>query len=180
MNEMTDLKSKQVAMHKDFFDRCQFAIDNHFYIEALLMEYAAIESRLEALCGIVGFPCGQKCENRRDIKISSRITCLNYYWNHNKDVTNKSKLPECFFSPKGILKKWITKRDCIVHGLYKNAREYQKRMDESRKLAVDGLQYARLLYNETKRIKRLLTNHGDVFDNVILQCRNSKCRAYQE
>ena len=39
----------QRLMHKDFFDRCELAINQKFYMEAILMEYAAIEARMESL-----------------------------------------------------------------------------------------------------------------------------------
>lgn len=48
---MKDIEQKAVDMHRNFFDKTQFAIDNGFFIEAISMEYAAIESRLESICG---------------------------------------------------------------------------------------------------------------------------------
>ena len=46
---------------------CEYVIQNGYYLEAILMEYAAIESRLESVCGVLGLPCGQKCRCRKDI-----------------------------------------------------------------------------------------------------------------
>ena len=51
-------KAKQVSMHKNFFDKVDAAIEGGFYLEAVFREYAAIESRLEALLGVLGAPCG--------------------------------------------------------------------------------------------------------------------------
>lgn len=166
-----------VDMHRDFFDRCKLAIDNRFYIEAITMEYAAIESRLESICGRIGLPCGQKCVCRKDIFISSRIRCINDFWNRNKEIIARSKISQGFFSDKGILKSWIVKRDIIIHGLYKNATEYRNRIRTSRDIAERGYEYARLLYNEANRLGRLRTNHNEVFENAITKCKNPKCKA---
>ena len=174
---MDQLKQKQVLMHSDFFDRCHFAIDNGFYIEAIIMEYAAIESRLESICGQLGFLCGQDCIFRKDISVSSRIECLRVYWNNNKSVVLKSKLPDNFFSKNGALKKWIIGRNIVVHGLYKNAQEYTSRLENNMNLAENGLEYAKLLYNEAKRIGRLRKNHPEVFETSVNKCKNSKCKA---
>ena len=60
-----------------FFDRCQCTIDNGFYLEAVLMEYA-IEARREFILGMLWFPCNQYIcnEDRRKINISHRVIVL--------------------------------------------------------------------------------------------------------
>lgn len=65
-------------MHKDFFDQCRLAIDEGFYMEAILTEYAAMESRMEIILGVVGLPCSKQLENsmRSSINISHRIRCV--------------------------------------------------------------------------------------------------------
>lgn len=83
---MNGQPSAQVLMHKDFFDKCKFAIDNGFYFEAIIIEYAAIESRLESICGQLDFPCSKESPVRKDIKISDRVKCLNYFVKHNIPV----------------------------------------------------------------------------------------------
>lgn len=177
---MTDTENKQVEMHRDFFDRCELAIKNGFYLEAILMEYAAIESRLESICGVLSLPCGKDCENRKDIKISSRIECLRKYRNENKTVFPRTKLPETFYTEKGELKVWIGQRNRIVHGLYKDEEKYTARMKDSKMLAEKGLEYSRLLYNEAKRIRRLKKDHSEAFDNVDPCCCVKACKAYRE
>lgn len=176
---MDPLKSSQVVMHADFFDRCEFAIENGFYIEAVILEYAAIESRLESICGQLGFPCGQKCEYRKDINISSRIGCLKCFWAQNYEVMKKSKIPAAFFAKGGELNAWIKKRNILVHGLYKDAFEYFNKLAENKKLAENGLTYARLLYNEANRIHRMRHSGRYAELQVKLLCKNKKCKAYQ-
>lgn len=175
---MTDNEMKQVKMHSDFFERCEFAIESGYYLEAILMEYAAIESRLEAICGVLSFPCGRDCDCRERIMISDRIECLRVYRNKNKNVFSGSKLPDNFFTGKGKLKTWILERNKRVHGLYKNEEDFQMKIDMNRKLAEDGYTYARLLYNETKRLRRLRKGHIELFDNAICKCKNENCNAY--
>ena len=67
----------QYKMHKSFFDDCSRAIENNFYMEAILMEYAAIEARMEILLGVIGLPCHQYQEPnvRKSIQISHRLNC---------------------------------------------------------------------------------------------------------
>ena len=76
---MEENKKLQVEMHKDFFDRCKFAIENKFYMEAILMEYAAIESRLEVMLGVLGLPCNKFIDNnqRKNIRNRQRIKFKN-------------------------------------------------------------------------------------------------------
>ena len=150
-------------MHKDFFDRCQTAIDNRFYLEAIFLEYAAIESRLEVILGIFGAPCNKHLESsvRKNIKISHRINCL------EKQVTSpcfeKTKINRKFFKD---IRKWIEKRNKYIHGLYKSETEYNGRIRGAKKIAEDGLELCRLLYNEAKRVNRLLKKNPEIFDGL--------------
>ena len=175
---MNEKEQKQVKMHADFFDRCKEAIQNEFYFEAVLMEYAAIEARLESICGVVGLPCGKDCPYRRDIKISSRISCLRSYCNKNPDIIHNSKLPSNFFSDHGELRTWIRQRDICVHGLFKDEVKYSDRIEANKDLATAGYEYARLLYNEAKRLRRIPKNHPEQFDKAVAVCKNKKCKAY--
>ena len=144
------------------------------------MEYAAIESRLEAICGIIGLPCGKDCHCRKDIMISTRIDCMRAFKHTNPSVFEKSKLPQNIFTRKGTLNNWIDKRNRIVHGLYKDELRYTGRVQNSQELAEKGYEYVKLLYNEAKRIRRIKANHPDVFDCVIVHCENTKCQGYNE
>ena len=177
---MKDIEQKAVDMHRNFFDKTQFAIDNGFFIEAISMEYAAIESRLESICGQMGLPCGQKCPNRKDIKISQRIECLRKNRNKNFAVFETTKLPKNFFTKNGELRTWINRRDIIIHGLFKNPFEYQKRTEDLEACAQRGICYAKLLYNEAKRIQRMRKNHSDIFDTYVTVCFNPNCKVNLE
>ena len=176
------LEQRQAAMHRDYFDQAKAAVEEGFYLEAVFLEYAAIEGRLEVLLGILGAPCNRKLEGsiRSQIKISHRIDCLRYCRRNNQSLFAAAKLPDSFFSDKGELKRWIRNRNVFVHGLYKNADEYQRRRENAEKLATDGLEYSRLLYNEAKRLNRILKNYPEQFDGLNRKCRNSNCVTAEE
>ena len=172
----TDNKqTEEVIMHKDFFHKSKDAIDQGYYFEALMYEYAAIEGRLEVICGLLGCPCNKELDPkiRKDIKISIRIQCLaRVYKIHPACKGSTTKITGDFW---GHLKTWTTDRNTYVHGLYKNPGLYSKRLNDRAKLADQGLGFARLLYNEVKRIRRLLKNHPEkiMFDGR--RCKGKQC-----
>lgn len=51
---MNEEQEKQVKMHRDLFDRCNAAIENKCYLEAVMLEYAAMEGRFEVMLGVLG------------------------------------------------------------------------------------------------------------------------------
>ena len=166
------LAKKQAKMHKDFFDKCSLAIEDGFYLEAVFLEYAAIEGRLEILCGVIGLPCNKDRDDnvRKSIQISHRINCLDKLRKQHM-IFQSSKLERNYFKNLG---NWINDRNRFVHGLYKNVIEYSPRMNYCKQLAVTGMKYSRLLYNEVNRMKRLNKKHNDLFA-VGVECFSSKC-----
>ncbi len=159
-------------MHTDFFDRCKDAIEHSFYFEAILMEYAALEARLEILLGIIGLPCNKFLpdDKRRAIQISHRLNCAaNLRKTHA--LFEKTKLPKNFFDK---LSAWVVKRNEYIHGLFKNEIIYSKRMANAKAFAESGFEYCRLLYNEVNRIKRLLKKTSSIKNNGII-CNSNKC-----
>ena len=170
----TEDKRMQFAMHKNMFDRCQLAIANAFYLEAIFIEYAAIESRLEVLLGILGAPCNRYLltEQRNKFNISQRLKCLKRLF-ANHAIFGKSKLNSNYFTQ---LKKWLESRNKFVHGLLKNEAEYEKRV-LNKTFAENGLKLCRLLYNEVNRIKRLLKKHPELFINIST-CENKECASF--
>lgn len=172
-----DVKKRQVDMHRDFFVRAELAVNNRFYLEAIILEYAAIEGRLEVILGVLGFPCNKELNASKKMKvnISDRIECLRAFRNKNPEVFARSNLPTTFFTQKGDLKKWLEKRNAYVHGLYKNADAYALRKDDSCDIAKQGLKYSKLLYNEAKRLNRMLKSHPEMLSQTNKTCQNSNC-----
>ncbi len=167
-------RKKQCEMHKSFFERCKLAIDSGFYMEAILIEYAAIESRMEVLMGIIGLPCNQFIEDakRKSVQISHRIHCAKTI--RNSAPFEKTKLPQNYFEQ---LDTWIDKRNRYIHGLYKDEIKYSQRMSGAKQLSENGLKYCHLLYNEVNRLKRLKRNRPEIFTTDFC-CTSSDCSLY--
>ena len=172
---MNENQSNQVAMHTDFFDRCKCAIEHGFYMEAILMEYAAMESRMEIILGVAGLPCNKHLDDdqRKMINISHRIKCLHHLIKHATLFQN-TKLDNKFFKGLG---KWIPARNQYIHGLYKNELVYKQRMGSAKELAEKGYEYCRLLYNEAHRVRRTIKNHPEYLDETIA-CTSDRCKLY--
>ena len=171
MSENKVCNREAQIMHKDFFDRCNEAIERGFYMEAILMEYAAIESRMETLLGVLGMPCNKFIEvhERKKVQISHRISCADSF-RRQSAIFEESKLGMKFFQK---LDQWIKKRNIYIHGLYKNEMEYSRRLSGLKKLAVDGFEYTNALYNEVNRLKRLVKKCPDAVENMA--CASGKC-----
>ena len=175
--ECDDMPSKtaqrQIEMHTDFFDCTAMAIEHGFYLEAMFREYAAIEGRLEILLGVLGAPCNKQLpfKQRKDIKISHRIECLYQYYKTTTAIGN-TKLTSKFFKS---LKKWTEDRNMYIHGLYKNEIKYQERCNQCKTMAEDGLNFARMLYNEAKRLRRYLKNHPEAELTTETICKANHC-----
>lgn len=167
----------QRLMHKNFFDRCNFAIEQGFYMEAILMEYAAIESRMEILLGIIGLPCNKYLpdETRKKIQISHRLKCANKL-RREASVFENTKLNVNFFNK---VSEWTEKRNEYIHGLYKSEIKYSQRIKDAKGFSEKGLEYCRLLYNEVNRLKRLKEKHPELFYSNIV-CKFNKCLLYKD
>ena len=162
---------KQRIMHKDFFDRSQLAIDQGFYLEAICMEYAAMEGRLEVLLGVLCAPCNHKLPDteRKKFQISHRIVCLEKTYTE-LDLFENSKLNKSYFKS---LEKWIESRNRYIHGLYKNEIMYEQRVKD-KTLARKGLEFCRTLYDETNRVKRLMKRNPELGIDIKI-CASSNC-----
>ena len=169
---MPSPQQAQYKMHKSFFDDCSRAIENNFYMEAILMEYAAIEARMEILLGVIGLPCHQYQEPnvRKSIQISHRLNCA-HKLRQSSPIFEKTKLSGKFFNQ---LSTWTKKRDEYIHALYKNEIKYTTRLNNAKKVATDGLEYCKALYAEVNRLKRLHKNHPDLFSDAPT-CQSAKC-----
>ena len=159
-------------MHKAFFDRCELAINQKFYMEAILMEYAAIEARMEILLGVIGLPCNKFLPDgeRRKIQLSHRISCANVFRRQLK-IFDNTKLSKNFFDK---LLQWTEKRNEYIHGLYKSELKYSQRIKDAKEFSEKGLEYCKSLYNEVNRVKKLAKVHPELFEDTI-SCKSGKC-----
>lgn len=172
MSENAPDRKLQQEMHKDFFDRCRVAMDNDCFFEAMLMEYAAIEARLEVIMGVLGLPCNKNLsqEDRRSIYISNRIRCLKGIYRAS-DALSDSPVTGSFWKR---LEKWIGLRNTYIHGLYKNEIQYRARLKDVESIAAEGYELASALYKEAKRLRRLLRSDALSGDDTI-HCARGQC-----
>ena len=170
-----ETRIKSVSVHKSFFDQARAAIDHGYYLEAVMYDYAAIEGRLEVICGLLGCPCNKELDDnkRRSIKISQRIKCLKaLYKKHPACKGSTTKITNKYWTR---LSKWITDRNIYVHGLYKNPQLYSSRLDDRYRIAKEGVELARALYNEAKRIRRLEHSHPERMEFSEQHCKGKTC-----
>lgn len=156
-------------VHKDFFDKCNFAIENGFYLEAMCMEYASIEGRMTRIMKIFGFPCGLKkeCDEMPDISVNQKLGCLKNF------LFDKNIFKDSYFdSPEEIkdIKKWIEKRNDIMHHLYSDTEKYPDLLKSSKAIAIEGFKHCRTLYDETNRLKRLISKHPELIKYSKVKC----------
>ena len=170
-----ELGYKATKMHKNYFDKARLAQEQGFYLEAIFLEYSAIEGRLEVICGLLGCPCNKALDVslRKDIQISHRIQCL-------KKIFKKH--PACNIPNVKLLSKdwenlqtWIKKRNTYVHGLYKRPEEYSERIDRLKEMASEGYRITDLLYKEAKRLRYLSKHHAEKMMFEEARCQTKKC-----
>lgn len=157
------------TVHKDFFDRCKSAIDQQFYLEAILLEYSAMETRLHVILGLFNMPCSlcEDTEITNRIGLQTKIRCFKNCVDNNQEFFKKSKIDRVMLSKMG---KWCNSRNKRIHGLYSNTEKYEELMDRNQELAEEGYNYAYLLYNEANRLKRLKKNHPEEFLSCKFEC----------
>lgn len=168
-------KKTATAVHKGFFDKSRMAIDSGYYLEAVMYEYSAIEGRLEVICGLLGCPCNKELDanTRNKINISSRISCLKtLYKNHPACICSNTRIDNKYWEK---LNKWRKARNIYVHGLYKRPELFVSRMEDAKALATEGIEIARILYNEAKRIRRLQKSHPEMLNYDEKRCKGDRC-----
>ena len=171
-NSDCSLSEQQRQMHKDVFDKIKRAIENRFYLEAIFLEYSALEGRLEVMAGILNLPCNKFLDPiiRKDIKISTRIECLKKSYKVGESIFAKSYLDKCFWKD---LEVWIKNRNMYMHGLFKNAELYNNRLTKVRALSEKGYDLINLLYKEANRIRREQnkTEYAFTANSCKLKCK---------
>ena len=168
-------KKTAAVVHKGFFDKSRTAIDSGYYLEAVMYDYSAIEGRLEVICGLLGCPCNKELDanTRSKINISSRISCLKaLYKKHPACICSKTKIDNNYWKK---LNAWRKSRNVYVHGLYKRPELFVSRMEEAKDLATEGIELARMLYNEAKRIRRLQNSHPEMLNYDEKRCNRDRC-----
>lgn len=158
-------------VHNEFFERCQLAIDNGFYLEAILLEYSAMEARMKVIMSLLGKPCSlcEETEITNRIGLSTKLKCFKTFMDNNPK----------FFKDAGFtrttLKKmveWCNSRNARIHGLYSDTEKYEKIMGKNKKLAVEGLEYTKMLYEEAKQLRYVNRYHHEILEGLKLECKD--------
>ncbi len=168
----TEQRKKAQAMHKDFYDKINLAIEDGFYFEAYIREYNAMEARMKVIMGILGMPC-EVCKNEdltNAVGIGTKLNCLRSFLD-NKPLFEKSKLT------KKVLREinsWTQVRNKAIHRLYYNPEMYETTSRQIKEYSVKGKEYVRLIYNETERLKRLKKRKPELFIDSPSKCHVNK------
>lgn len=165
-------------VHQDFFDRCSLAIESGFYLEAIFMEYAAIEGRIKVITSIIQRPCGI-CENKNitnRIGLFNKLFCLKEYVTLRGEIFKDSKLTK---AKVNRMLEWCTSRDQRIHAYYTDTEKYETTKKHNQKLAKQGYEYASLLYEEAKRLRALKKRRPELFVCPDFQCvrANEACNS---
>ena len=130
--------------YKEQFKRLKKAFNYKFYMEAIFIEYAMMEDRVEAILRYEGNEIKPKNE-KEFISIGRKL-------NKIKKISEQNKsLPQKYFAD-GIadeISGWIAKRNALIHALLKK----ELTTDEVEAFALEGKVLTRTLCNKAKNYK---------------------------
>ncbi|MBR2845064.1 MAG: hypothetical protein IKF00_07665 [Solobacterium sp.] len=158
-------------VHNEFFERCQLAIDHGFYLEAILLEYSAMEARMKVIMSILGKPCSLcgETEITNRVGLSTKIKCLKVFVNNNPKFYKDAAFTRTTLTK---MMEWCNSRNARIHGLYSDTEKYEKIMKKNKKLAIDGLEYTKMLYEEAKRLRSINRYHHEILEGLQLDCKD--------
>jgi len=167
-----EAKTKK-KIHATFFVKSKLAIDKGYYLEAMVLEYSYIEGRVNRIMELLKMPCGliDNEDIYRDIGLNAKISCIQNFLQQNNEIFMKSKLNN---STMNKIKKWCNSRNERIHNLYKNIDNYEKLISKNMKLAQQGYEYAKLMSEESNRLKGLFKKNSDLLINNRLECSNGQ------
>ena len=156
-------------VHKDFFDKCKTAIDNGYYLEAIIMEYAAMEARMNVIMSLFEKPCSL-CKDTtitHRIGLQNKMKCFKEMIKSNNELFAKSKITNAKMND---MIKWCNERNNRIHGLYTDTEKYGTLVAKNKRCAEKGFVYCRLIYNETERLKRRNKKEPELLKNIKHEC----------
>ena len=130
--------------YKEQFKRLKKAFDYKFYMEAIFIEYAMMEDRMEAILRYEGNEIKPKNE-KEFISMGRKLNKI------KKIAEQKKSLLQKYFAD-GIadeISEWITKRNALIHALLKK----ELTTDEVEAFALEGKTLTRTLCNKAKNYK---------------------------
>lgn len=155
-------------VHKKFFDETDDAIKRGYFLEALCLEYAAMESRVSSIMRVLNMPCQDtKSIEAQRIGLILKINCLKKFYSTDAQLLEKSKLNLETFDK---IFTWCKKRNGRIHRLYTNPHEYIELKQQNEEMAKEGRELAYLLYAEANRLKGIRDHHKERLENTIGRC----------
>lgn len=154
-------------MHRDYYHRVKDAIEKKYYFEAIFLEYAAIESRLEVIMSLMHTPCSScSDEAYSKIGVSRKINCYKQFLK-NDELFSKSKITKDMISD---MKKWFGARNKRIHNLYRNPEMYEQLQNETKTVALEGYEYVKAFYAEAQRLRRISHRTPELIENNGFKC----------
>ena len=143
--------TNSILKHENYKEqniRLSRALKNHFYLEAIFIEYSILEDRTESILRYTGnFP-----KSDSFISINRKICLI------EKLAENKSSIIRHYFSAEFIssLKEWKEKRNAIIHALIKQS----VTTEGLENIASEGEQLAKKMCSLSTNYKRKLERAG--------------------
>ena len=132
--------------YADLITKMKTAIDNEFYYEAILIEYAILEDRTESL--LRHAKLNTKDEYNKEYKLHQKIQILRKNAKYYDTYIKKHLTDELLVS----INNWKSNRNTIIHNLvnisYSN--------NEIKKIALDGYKIIKNLNNKSTLINKYL------------------------
>ena len=143
MTEITNMKKYE--NYKEQMGRLKRALSSHFYLEAIFIEYAMLEDRLESALRHAG-----RWNPKPDahISIDRKITLV------EKMAEQKRSLAQKYFSlelTQGI-RDWKERRNKMIHALLKQSIHSEDLLD----IAENGQELVKILCSKTTSFNRAI------------------------
>ena len=97
--------------YKEQNGRLKKALDNHFYLEAIFIEYTIIEDRLSSILRYEG----NSIKSKDHVSIDKKLNKVDAIAREKKGLANRYFTPEFVDS----IRRWKEKRNPLVHSLMK-------------------------------------------------------------
>ncbi len=143
--------NQKYVNYKEQMGRLKKAMNSGFFLEAIFIEYAIIEDRLESIMRHSGRWTDKFEENPPTI--SKKLNIVDELARRNKS------LPQKYFKPELILdiREWKEYRNQIIHALLKQ----DLNTDQLMTIAQNGERLAKTLSNKVTSYKRVLEKSSE-------------------
>lgn len=128
---------QKYANYKEQFGRLKKSINGNFYLEAVFIEYAIIEDRLESVLRHSG-----KFNPKKHDKLNAKLNRIKEMQREKKGLTGK------YFSEELIndISQWKEQRNKLIHALMKQ----ELHTEDLRAVALHGQDIAKTVSSKTK------------------------------